>query len=225
MSESSYATRLIENDWAKDARTIAAQLEREGQIPPSLELRVKSMINTLVRGVIEMLAEPSRVDLACSLAAPMRRLHAIIPDEDSKLDRPSDRDEVLLSFVEAADVIDRFAAGYSMWADTDPLTLLGWLRQELPVTQRSLASCLGVSIGSLQRWIGHHASPSRSNVARIRALARLVNELRYVAYGRARVQWLTRENPILAGQAPIAVLSDESRIAQLTKYLQNIRSL
>jgi len=223
--EPPHTIQFIEKGWAEDGRAIASQLERERVIPSPLEPRIRAMTNELVLGVTEALEEPGYVELARSLAAPMRRLTTLMSDRERGISRPSDRDEVLLSFIEVADVIDNFEAGPAIWADADPLTLLEWLREELPITQHELASWIGTSVRSLQRWTGEDSSPSGEDEAQIRALARLVTELRYLANGRARVQWLTHENPIAAGQSPIAVLSDEWFVAELARYLRSARAL
>lgn len=78
----------------------------------------------------------------------------------------------------------------------------------LSAPQKTLAELLGVSVRQLQRWLSNNGSePTGDDAARIRAVARIVNQLRHTFTGPGVVAWFEREHPSLK-QRPIDLLKD-----------------
>jgi uncharacterized protein (DUF2384 family) len=78
----------------------------------------------------------------------------------------------------------------------------------LAAPQKTLAELLGVSVRQLQRWLAHDGpEPASDDAARIRGVARIVNQLRHSFTGPGVVEWFYRQHPML-GRRPIELLSD-----------------
>jgi hypothetical protein len=91
--------------------------------------------------------------------------------------------------------------------------LLAWLDDILDSDRAELASILGTSRRSLQRWLSQpHVVPA-GVIPRLRLVARVVNELRF-AYegGPAIARWFLTPKRGLAGGRPVDVLDDADAV-------------
>jgi uncharacterized protein (DUF2384 family) len=78
----------------------------------------------------------------------------------------------------------------------------------LNAPQKTLAELFGVSVRQLQRWLAHDGSqPAADDAARIRAVARIVNQLRHSFTGPGVAAWFDRKHPVLK-RRPIELLDD-----------------
>lgn len=125
-------------------------------------------------------------------------------------------DEVdgLLTKIEAARHVLRDALDHAderAVADTEELVVqLGaWLPG---VTQKELASLLGVQPRTLQRWRSDGGRPLNE---RQRLVADLVAVLRHGWTPRGVLRWFERPHPELGGVAPITLLDDEAQAPEL----------
>jgi uncharacterized protein (DUF2384 family) len=111
--------------------------------------------------------------------------------------------------------------------DRGPKELLFWLVETISVPQGDIARVVGVSRRTLQRWLSSadSAVPAGNNEARLRVVARIVNHLRHSFTGPGTLRWLERPNPQLHGAAPLTLLADESRFAQLVQLAATARSM
>lgn len=77
----------------------------------------------------------------------------------------------------------------------------------------------------LQRWLAAHGSePAGAEAARIRVVARLVNQLRHTFTGPGVLAWFSRKHPML-GEAPAALLDDPMRYPELVSVATASRAM
>lgn len=125
-------------------------------------------------------------------------------------------DEVdgLLTKIEAARHVLRDALDHAdERAVEDTQQLVVQLGSWLPgVTQKELASLLGVQPRTLQRWRSDGGRPLDE---RQRLVADLVAVLRHGWSPRGVLRWFERPHPDLGGVAPLTLLDDEAHAADL----------
>ena len=88
----------------------------------------------------------------------------------------------------------------------------GWPAVEVP--QRDLADLLGVDLRRFQRWISarERTRPEGEEARRLRALARLVGQLRHAFTPAGVVAWFDWPRPELGGATPRELLADPVRL-------------
>lgn len=112
-------------------------------------------------------------------------------------------------------------------ADTRPAKQVArWLVERVTVPQPQLAGLLGVSPRTLQRWLSASdpAGPDGDDEVRLRAVARVASHLQFVFTGPGVLRWFERPNPVLAGEPPLALLSDATEIPTLLRAASLSRS-
>jgi putative toxin-antitoxin system antitoxin component (TIGR02293 family) len=161
-------------------------------------------------------------DVARRLVGALQRLGWVMRVEvgDPALDDSSVDDletvlECLLAYRESLPVGD----------DRTPSELLGWTLEALQLPQVEVAAMLGVSLRTLQRWLRGQARPGAEEAARIRRLARVVNEAHFALSSEGVVGWLFRPSPYLQGRTPLelvrGVLPDsDALLSRLTATLR-----
>ncbi len=118
--------------------------------------------------------------------------------EDAAIDELETVIECLLAYREALPVgEDRSAA-----------EVLEWTVAALELPQLEVAAMLDVSLRTLQRWLRGQSRPGAAEAARIRRLARLVNEAGFALSPAGVVDWLRRPTPYLEGRAPLEVVRE-----------------
>lgn len=95
----------------------------------------------------------------------------------------------------------------------------------MSLTQGEIAGLLGVSTRQLQRWLKREgAGPAGADEARIRVVARLVNQLRHVFTAPGTAAWFERVHPLL-GEAPLDLLDDPMRFPELVAVAAGSRAM
>jgi putative toxin-antitoxin system antitoxin component (TIGR02293 family) len=118
-----------------------------------------------------------------------------------------------------------YAEGIPVGADRSPAQLLGWLAETLGASQAAIAHTVGVSLRTLQRWLQGDARPGPDEAARIRRLARVVNEARFALTPEGVIAWLDRSTPHLDGRTPADLIRSaeagvDARLDRLTATLR-----
>jgi len=118
-----------------------------------------------------------------------------------------------------------YAEGIPIGADQSPARLLGWLAETLGGSQADIARMVGVSLRTLQRWLRGDARPGPGETARIRRLARIVNEARFALTPEGVTTWLERPTPYLGGRTPGELIRSpeagaDTRLDRLTATLR-----
>jgi len=107
-----------------------------------------------------------------------------------------------------------------------PKELARWLAATVEVPQRDLAALLGVDLRRFQRWISarERTQPEGEEARRIRALARLVGQLRHAFTPAGVVAWFDWPRPELGGATPRDLLGDPVRLPDLLLAAGSTRS-
>jgi len=107
-----------------------------------------------------------------------------------------------------------------------PKELARWLAASVEVPQRDLAALLGVDLRRFQRWISarERTQPEGEEARRIRALARLVGQLRHAFTPAGVVAWFDWPRPELGGATPRELLGDPVRLPDLLLVAGSTRS-
>jgi len=107
-----------------------------------------------------------------------------------------------------------------------PKELARWLAGSLEVPQRDLADLLGVDLRRFQRWISarERTQPEGEEARRLRALARLVAQLRHAFTPAGVLAWFDWPRPELACATPRELLADPVRLPELLLAAGSTRS-
>jgi hypothetical protein len=107
-----------------------------------------------------------------------------------------------------------------------PKELARWLAATVEVPQRDLADLLGVDLRRFQRWISarERTRPEGEEARRLRALARLVGQLRHSFTSAGVVAWFDWPRADLGGATPRELLADPVRLPDLLLAAGSTRS-
>jgi CRP-like cAMP-binding protein len=107
-----------------------------------------------------------------------------------------------------------------------PKELARWLARAVEVPQRDLADLLGVDLRRFQRWIStrERTRPEGEEARRLRALARLVGQLRHSFTPAGVVAWFDWPRADLGGATPRELLADPVRLPDLMLAAGSTRS-
>jgi len=129
-------------------------------------------------------------------------------------ERPRDGDDAVLVTLEQmrAGLLDLIEC-QPVRRDVPASNVLAWLDSVLASDRAELASILGTSRRSLQRWLSQPQAIPTGVVPRLRLVARLVNELRFAYEGGPAVgRWFLTPKRGLAGRRPVDVLDDAEAV-------------
>lgn len=102
--------------------------------------------------------------------------------------------------------------------------VLANLTRRVSVPQPELAELLGISTRQFQRWLKGDSAPAGNDEARVRMVARIVNELRHAFTAPGVVAWFRRKHPQL-GEPPLNLLDDPVRYPQLLNLARGSRAM
>ena len=90
-----------------------------------------------------------------------------------------------------------------------------------------MAEFLGVSARQLQRWLSpsESAQPEGDDARRVRLVARIANQLRFVLTPAATLDWFTWPREDLDGQRPLDLLDDPAAEGELVSRAAAMRSM
>ncbi|HEX2284723.1 MAG TPA: hypothetical protein VHI10_07860, partial [Mycobacterium sp.] len=95
----------------------------------------------------------------------------------------------------------------------------------LNAPQKDVADLLGVSVRQLQRWLAEGGSePAAADAGRIRAVGRVVNQLRHTFTGPGVLTWFHRRHPVL-GRRPVELLDDPLQYPEVIRAAKAARAM
>lgn len=110
--------------------------------------------------------------------------------------------------------------------DQPASALARWLVGSLRVSVGDLARVVGVSQRTFHRWMEEGSvEPSSRDGARLAAVARVANQLRYVFTGPGIVGWFERPSADLGGETPEALLDDPVRHPEVLTAARRYRAM
>jgi hypothetical protein len=102
-----------------------------------------------------------------------------------------------------------------------------WLVETVNAPQAELAAVLGTTPRTLQRWasLAETAAPTGDDEARLRIVAKLVNQLRHSFTAVGVIRWFERRHPLLGDRRPLDLLSDPVEYPTLKHLASRARSM
>ena len=152
---------------------------------------------------------------------------AVIQAEDAvrRADEPGARDRLRVA-------LESLRQGFAAIAESEPIAderspkdLVRWLADTTEVPQNRLAALLGVSLRQFQRWLSTQgAQPEGDDARRARAVARIVNQLRFSLTPAGAVEWFGWPRDDLGGRRPAELLDQPERLPELAAIAGSMRS-
>ncbi|MGH3005368.1 MAG: hypothetical protein ACRDOS_05605 [Gaiellaceae bacterium] len=153
---------------------------------------------------------------------------AVIQAEEAtrRPDEPEARDQLRIA-------LESLRQGFAAIAEGEPVSderslkeIVRWLAETAEVPQAQLAVLLRVGLRKFQRWASprEQAQPEGEDARRVRAVARIINQLRFSLTPVGAVEWFSWPRDDLDGQRPLDLLDEPGRLPQLTTIAGSMRS-
>ena len=152
-------------------------------------------------------------------------VHRAVLDARAAADERA-RDELRIALERLSHALAALGEAEEVGDARTPKELARWLAASVEVPQRDLAELLGVDLRRFQRWISarERTQPEGEEARRIRALARLVGQLRHAFTPAGVVAWFDWPRPELGGATPRELLGDPVRLPDLLLAAGSTRS-
>jgi len=194
----------------------------------NLELADQSKVTASIRRrSTAFLEEMQRSDLSAWDEIDPR--HALLAHRSgmaalAALDR-GDRDGLRLALDGLTQALDAIAEGDAVSDVRSGKELVQFLAAVTEAPQARLAELLGVSLRQFQRWLSpaERAEPDGDDLRKVRAVARIVNQLRFSLTPAGAVDWFWWRLPARR-VAPVDLLDDTGQLPELLRQASALRS-
>jgi hypothetical protein len=136
-----------------------------------------------------------------------------------------DRDALRMALDGLTQALDAIAEGEPVSDARSGKELVQFLASVTEASQARLAELLGVSLRQFQRWLSatERAEPEGDDLRKVRAVARIVNQLRFSLTPAGAVDWFWWRLP---GRrtAPVDLLEDPTQLPELLRQASSLRS-
>jgi hypothetical protein len=211
-----------------DPRAAAAEiarlndlLARETAIPPEVSAGVREIATAIGR------TEPARWEAVDPRhAVVVLRAEVIAQRALEEPQSPAARDQLRIALESMRHGLAAIAEREPVSDERSPKELVRWLADTTEVPQAKLAELLGVSTRQFQRWVSptDPSRPEGEDARKVRAVARIVNQLRFVLTAAGAIAWFSWPRSDLGGRTPASLLSDPQRLPELTAAAGSMRS-
>jgi hypothetical protein len=152
-------------------------------------------------------------------------VHRAVLDAQAAVDDGA-RDALRIALERLSHALAALGEAEEVGDERTPKELARWLASAVEVPQRDLADLLGVDLRRFQRWISarERTQPEGEDARRLRAVARLVGQLRHAFTPAGVVAWFDWPRPELGGAAPRELLGDPVRLPDLLLAAGSTRS-
>jgi hypothetical protein len=152
-------------------------------------------------------------------------VHRAVLDAAAAADS-GERDALRLALERLAHALAALGEAEEAGEGRSPKELARWLVAAVDAPQRDLAGLLGVDLRRLQRWLSarERTQPEGEEARRLRAVARLVGQLRHSFTGAGVLAWFEWPRPDLGGSSPRDLLADPMRLPDLMLAAGSTRS-
>jgi hypothetical protein len=205
---------------AAELHELSMELAYHETIPPEVQKRV----GELTDAVDSQRASWGQVDpyyvelvLRATLSAQIALMEPASPDSRHRLRL----------------ALDSLAQAFSSIAEEQPVSddrsgkeLVAWLVTATEAPQAQIAGLIGVSPRQFQRWLSpaESASPEGNDLRRVRAIARIVNQLRFSLTPAGVVDWFSWRSPELGRKRPIDLLDKPAQLPRLIGLASDLRA-
>ena len=141
-------------------------------------------------------------------------------------DLPESRDRLRLALDSLGQAFAAIAELEPVSDERPPKELVMWLAARTEVSQAQLARLLGVSPRQFQRWLSPNESarPEGDDLRKVRAVAGIVNQLRFALTPAGVVEWFGWSLPDLDGRRPADLLDEPGRLPDLIRVAAGMRA-
>jgi uncharacterized protein (DUF2384 family) len=205
---------------ASELHELSMELAYTETIPPEIQERVRE----LTGAVDAQRASWGRVDpyyveivLRATLSAQIALMDPDLPDSRLRLRMALDS---------LAQAFSSIAEDQLVSDDRTGKELVAWLVATTEAPQAQVAQLIGVSPRQFQRWLSpaEPASPEGSDLRRVRAIARIVNQLRFSLTPAGVVEWFSWRSPELGRKRPIDLLDRPAQLPRLIGLASDLRA-
>jgi len=204
---------------AAEVARLNDRLARERTIPADVEEGVRELAAGLTATA---LARWEQIDPYVTLIVHRNVIAAQQAIEDPASPEARDRLRVALEGVRQ---------GFAAIAEAEPVSderpakeIVRWLAETTEVPQARLARLLGVSLRTFQRWLSEAPSqPEGDDARKVRAVARIVGQLRFALTPAGAVAWFDWPRGDLGGRAPRELLDDPASLPELVAIAGSMR--
>jgi hypothetical protein len=152
-------------------------------------------------------------------------VHRAVLDAQAAVDEEA-RDALRIALERLSHALAALGEAEEVGDARTPKELARWLAGAVEVPQRDLADLLGVDLRRFQRWISprERTQPEGEEARRLRALARIVGQLRHAFTPAGVLAWFDWPRPELGGATPRELLADPVRLPDLVLAAGSMRS-
>jgi hypothetical protein len=206
---------------AIDLARLNDRLAREATIPADV-----------ADGVREFAAAIEQTDLAAWETVDPRHALVVLKAGVSaqraldKPESPAARDQLRIALESIRQGLAAIAEREPVADERSPKDVVRWLAETTDVPQARLAELFGVSPRQFQRWLSaaETSEPEGEDGRKVRAVARIVNQLRFVLTPGGAIDWFDWPRGDLGGETPRVLLADPARLPDLTAVAGRMRS-
>lgn len=139
---------------------------------------------------------------------------------------PHARDQLRIALESLRQSLSAIAEREPVSDERSPKDLIQWLAAHTEVPQTKLAHLLGVSARQLQRWLSpsEKAQPEGEEARKVRVVARIVNQLRFVLTPAGTIEWFGWPRSDLTNRRPVDLLDDPAQEPALLTVAGSMRS-
>ena len=199
------------------ASTLLAQ---SAQVPPEIRELVRSLPRRLHADAPTnaFAGDPYLAENAFAGAA---RAAAALLDPDPRAARRAAR----LALEQVRQALRDIVEARPVDEDVPPAQVATWLEDTLGVPQAQLATLVGTSARTWQRWLTG-VQPDPDALVRVRRVARLAMHLRHALTGPGVARWFTRPHPLIKDGVgrPVDLLDDPDGFQRLLVLAAGLRS-
>ncbi len=206
---------------AAELASLNQRLAAERTIPRG----VSKAVHDVAAGVTDTaLARWDRIDPRHAVILLQSVVAAQEAIDDQRPRRGRDRLRIALETMRQA--FAAIAEGENLSDERSSKELVRWLVDTTEVPQVRLAEVIGVSPRQFQRWASPNEAgqPEGDDARRVRAIARIVNQLRFVLTPGGAIDWFDWPRRDMRGRSPRELLGDPERLPQLTAAAAAMRS-
>ena len=207
---------------AREIVRLNARLARERTIPED----VAEAVHEIASAVVDRTAVDRWEAVDPYLALSVHR--AVIQAEQAvrAARDPAGRDRLRVALESLRQAFAAIAENEPVADERSPKDIARWLAGIAEVPQTRLAALLGVSLRQFQRWVSpqERACPEGADARRVRAVARIVNQLRFALTPAGVVEWFSWPREDLGGRRPAELLDEPERLPKLMAIAASIRA-
>jgi len=185
-------------------------------VPRAIRTQTRAAVDSFQRADLGAWDE---IDPRHALLAHRAALAALAAADDG------DHDALRAALDGLTQALDAIAEGELVSDARTGKELVRFLVDVTEAPQARLAELLGVSLRQFQRWLSttEHHEPEGADLRKVRAVARIVNQLRFSLTPAGAVEWFWWRLPSRR-VAPVDLLDDPAQLPELVRQAASLRS-